>query len=229
MESVIDDFNERVLEIEEYLKLLKLIDMPNAKIDVEGKRPLSVNSVAIKTMKASCFLMLYNLVESSIKGSMVKLYEKMNSEDQRLLDFDTYVKDIWIEQKFRDMDPSSTNQKSYRKLLKSMIEDILEQKPVTLDPEKIPISGNLDAKAIRNLFNKHKIPIRVHYRAFGGGELKTIKDQRNSLAHGSESFAECGKDFTVQTIIDIKKQAVVYLRSSLKNIQKYIEKTQYAA
>ncbi len=229
METVLENFQERVDEIEEFFNLLKLIDTPGAKICVDGKRPRSVQNVALKTMKASCFLMLYNLVESAIMGSMSRLYEKMNAENSELLDFDSFVKEIWIEQRFKNMDPFSTNQKSYRELLKLMIDDVLERNPIFLDSEKIPISGNLDARKIRDLFDKHKIPTRVHYRALGGGELKTIKDQRNSLAHGDESFAECGNGFTVQSIIDIKKQTVVFLRSSLKNVQKYIERTQYAA
>jgi len=229
METVIVDFNERVSEIDEYLSLLQMISEPDAKISVDGKRPRKVKTVALKTMKASCFLMLYNLVESSIRGSMVQLYEQMNAEALALDKFDEYVKKIWIEQKFKNMDPFSSNQTSYRNLIKSMVDDVLVSTPISLDPDKLEISGNLDAKKIRSLFKIHNIPTSTHYRAFGGGELRTIKDRRNSLAHGSESFSDCGQEYTVQTIIAIKKQTVIYLRSSLKNVQKYIESEKYAA
>ncbi len=229
METILESFHERVNEIEEYLKLLQLISSPNTQIHSNGKRPKSVDIIALKTMKASCFLMFYNLVESSIRGSMSKLYEKMNSENHGLLEFDAFVKEIWIEQKFKSMEPISSNQNTYRKLIKSMVDDVLDLVPISLDSGKLPISGNLDARKIRKLFSKHNIPINTHYRAFNGAELKTIKDQRNSLAHGSVSFAECGQEYSVQMIIDIKREAVIYLRSLLKNVQKYIEKTKYAA
>jgi hypothetical protein len=229
MDDVIERFIEKVREIDEYMNLLQQIDDPTAKIHRNGKSPKGVSNTALKTMKASCFLMLYNLVESSITESMTKLYEQMNNDKKRLLDFDECVKELWIEQKFSDMDPISSNQSSYRRLIKKMIEDVVSNSPVSLDPRKIHISGNLDARGIRNLFSLHKIPVKTHYRSFGGGELKTVKDKRISLAHGLESFAECGQQYTVQSILDIKKQTVVYLRSSLKNVRKYIEGEKYAA
>lgn len=226
---MIDNFNERVQEIDQYINLLQQISHPTAKIHNDGKKLKEINQTALKTMKASCFLMLYNLVESSIMESMAKLYEQMNNENKVLIDFDDYVKEIWIEQKFKDMDPFSSNHTSYKKLIKKMVDDVINESPLSLDADKVPISGNLDARKIRKLFSRHKIPLKTHYRAFNGAELKTIKDKRNSLAHGTESFSYCGQQYTVQTIVAIKKQAVVYLRSSLKNVKKYIEDTKYAA
>lgn len=229
MQTVIDNFNERVAEIDAYIKLLEQISEPTAKIKADGKRPVVIGQVALKTMKASCFLMLYNLVEFSIKDSMTKLYERVNSENKAIIDFDEFVKELWVQQKFKDLDPFSSNQTSYRNLIKDMVDDVISNSPILLNSNRMPISGNLDARKIRQLFIQHKIPINVHYRAFGGGELKTIKDNRNSLSHGSESFSDCGQQYTVQSIKNIKTQAVVYLRSSLRNVKKYIDEAKYAA
>lgn len=229
MEDVIENFNERVEEIDEYLKLLQLISQPDTKIHRDGKRAREISQTAIKTMKASCFLMLYNLVESSVKSSMETLYEQMNNENNMLSGFDEYVKLLWIEQKFRDMDPFSSNQTSYRNLIKNMVDDVMNETPILLDANKLPISGNLDAKKIRELFSRHNISVNTHYRALHGAELRTIKDKRNSLSHGNETFSDCGQQYSVQMIIDIKKQTVVYLRSTLRNVKKYIEDSQYAA
>lgn len=229
MNSVIDDFNERVSEIDQYLQLLQLLSLPTAKIHCENQRSKSINGVALKTMKASCFLMLYNLVESSIRGSMIKLYEKMNSENKGLREFDIFVKELWVAQQFKNIDPFSSNQTSYRNLIKSMVEEALNSAPVFLDSRNLPISGNLDAKKIRELFDAHKISTHAHYRALHGAELKTIKDNRNLLAHGDQSFSGCGQQYTVQAIIGIKKQTVIFLRSALKNVSKYIESSKYVA
>ncbi|MCP4492191.1 MAG: hypothetical protein GY820_33515 [Gammaproteobacteria bacterium] len=229
MESVLNDFKERVKEIDEYINLLQMISQPFVEIRSQGKKANTINNVAIKAMKASCFLMLYNLVESSIRGSMIKLYEKMNFENQSLSDFDQFVKNPWINQRFKNLDPFSSHQLSYRNLIKSMIEEVLIASPVILDPELLPISGNLDARKIRELFDSHNIPTHVHYRSFHGAELNTVKDKRNALAHGSESFSDCGQQYSVQSIISIKRQTVIFLRRSLKNVQKYIDGTRHAA
>lgn len=229
MDNVIDDFNERVSEIDQYLELLQLLSHPAAKIHFDNQRPKSINSVALKTMKASCFLMLYNLVESSIRGSMVKLYEKMNAESKGLREFDVCVKELWVAQQFKSIDPFSSNQTSYKNLIKTMVDEALNSTPVFLDSERLPISGNLDARKIRELFEDHKISTHAHYRALHGAELKTVKDNRNLLAHGNQSFSDCGQQYTVQDIIAIKKQTVIFLRSALKNVSKYIEQSKYAA
>jgi hypothetical protein len=229
MDDVLAKFEERAAEVDEYLALLELVSLPGAMMHVPGKRPKEVSSTALKTMKAASFLMLYNLVESSIRDSMSVLYETMNTRNRELSYFGDFVRKLWIQQRFRDLDPLSSNQTSYRGLIESMVSEALTSAPVSLDPDKLPISGNLDARKIRELFGEHNIPSRAHYRSFQGAELKTIKDRRNSLAHGTESFANCGQQYTVQTIKDIKRQSVIYLRSSLKNVKRYIEREQFAA
>lgn len=229
MDLVLENFDERVSEVESYIGLLQLIDKPGAKVHAEGKRPKQIDTATLKTMKASCFLMLYNLVESSIRSSMEKLYEEMNSAKKTLPEFDSFVKEVWIKQKFRDLDPFSSNQTSYRNLIRAMVEEVLSASCVSLNVDKLHISGNLDAREIRNLFTLHNIPTRTHYRALGGGELKTVKDQRNLLAHGAVSFSDCGQQYSVESIIAIKKQTVVFLRSALRNVKSYIENTSYAA
>ncbi|MBB3060344.1 MAE_28990/MAE_18760 family HEPN-like nuclease [Microbulbifer rhizosphaerae] len=230
MDSILEKFEERTQEIDEYLKLIELISEPDARIHRQGKRPKRIENIAIKTMKASCFLMLYNLVESSIRDSLATLYEKINAENHDLASFKACVKEIWIAQNFRKkIDPLSSNHSSYLKLVKEMVGNILASNPIFLDPKELQISGNLDARRIREIFLLHQIPTKVHYRAVDGGELKTVKDKRNSLAHGNIGFADCGQEYSIQDIIRIKKQTVVYLRSSLKNVKKYLERTQYAA
>lgn len=228
MQSIIEDFDDRVIEIEEYLKFLKLVSEPNIKIHGKG-RPKSVNVTTLKTMKAQVFLMLYNLVESSVRGAMEELYTEMTSLSAPLVNFEDFAKKLWIDQRVRSIDPFSANRNSYVNLIKNMVDDVILSNALELDPKNIPISGNLDARKIRDLFDLHNIPTKTHYRALQGVELKTVKDKRNALAHGDESFSDCGQQYTVQNLFDIKQQTVIYLRSTLKNVKNYIEKKSYAA
>lgn len=229
MDSVINNFEDRVVELNEHLQLLGYLSDPRASIVLNAKSSKCISNVALKTMKASCFLMLYNLVESSIRGSMTNLYESINASNGELIGFQDYVKEVWLKQHFKKIDPISSNQATYQNILVDIVESILTGSSVALDPKKVPISGNLDARKIRELFQSHNIPFNTHYRAFKGAELKTVKDKRNSLAHGDISFAECGREYTVSEIENIKKQTVVFIRSSLKNVKKHIEKKSYAA
>lgn len=229
MDEVLNNFNKRSGEIDKYIKALKILEAPGAKITTSTRRPYTVESDVIKTMKASCFLMIYNLVESSIRAAMESLYSDLNTKSKTLSDLKEKIKDTWIDQQFLDMEPLSANQTSYRKLVREMINSVIMTKPIELSPEKLPISGNLDANGIRNLFGKHDINSKAHHRSLQGAELKTVKDQRNSLAHGNTSFTECGQQYAINDIESIKRQTTIYLRSLLKNIKKYIEDEKYAA
>ena len=66
-----------------------------------------------------------------------------------------------------------------------------------------------------------------HRVAHMGDRLVTIKDKRNSLAHGDESFVECGRQHTVSELLEMKKEAVKYLRGVLRNIKTYVNNEKY--
>jgi hypothetical protein len=228
MQNIIEDFNERVLEIEEYLNFLKLISEPNIRIHGKG-HPKAVSVLTLKTMKAQVFLMLYNLVESSIRGSMDTLYNEMTAHNGAIEDFEEFTIKLWINQKISLLDSVSATRSGYVNLITSMVDDILLSNKLVMNPSKLPISGNLDGRKIRELFELHQIPTKTHYRALNGVELVTVKNKRNALSHGDESFAVCGQQFTVETLVNIKQQTVIYLRSALKNVKKYVEQKKYAA
>lgn len=63
--------------------------------------------------------------------------------------------------------------------------------------------------------------------AKGGKDLLTIKTNRNDLAHGTKSFSEIGRNYTVTELQEMKEAAFAYLDSILKNIESYIQKQEY--
>jgi DNA-binding phage protein len=54
-----------------------------------------------------------------------------------------------------------------------------------------------------------------------------IKNKRNDLAHGNKSFAEIGKDITVEELLKIKEEVTAYLEQILNNINQYITGQDY--
>ena len=69
----------------------------------------------------------------------------------------------------------------------------------------------------------------IHHRAKGGVELGTVKEQRNALGHGNVTFTECGRQYAVSDLERIKRQTVVFVRSILKNVKRYLEEDAYVA
>ncbi|AXT50316.1 hypothetical protein D1818_05530 [Aquimarina sp. BL5] len=231
MQDVLDNFNERVKEVEKYYKVLETLDDTRTVIYKQyanRKSIVSLDNDALKIMKSTCFLILYNLVESTIKESFTELYDQINNEETTIDQINTSFRKLWIKQQFKNADPLSSNQNTYREIITTVVNSILDMEFFTLNSNHLPISGNLDARKIRELYNKHSIDLKIHYTALAGGELRTVKDKRNALAHGNISFSQCGQEYTVEDLINIKRKTVTYIKSSLRYIKKYADGNGYA-
>ena len=94
--------------------------------------------------------------------------------------------------------------------------------------EKALFSGNVDAQKVREIAKEYGFSSDInHKEAKGGKDLLTIKTNRNDLAHGTKSFSEIGRNYTVTELQEMKEAAFAYLDSILKNIESYIQKQEY--
>ncbi|MBL0247432.1 MAG: hypothetical protein IPQ28_07575 [Sphingobacteriales bacterium] len=98
---------------------------------------------------------------------------------------------------------------------------------IKFDSTKV-ISGNIDGRKIKEFSTKHGFSDRTHKNANNGNKLHQVKTQRNNLAHGNISFAECGRNYGIGQLRDTKKEVILYLRNILRNIKKYLDERQYA-
>lgn len=231
MDIVKEDFRERVKEIEVYLRAIEQVESDEylfLKTTSKRSRRVPLNDDLPKIMKAAFFLILYNLVESCVRSCLKELYSAITSERKCIEDFEVIFRKLWVAKKFKEIDPVSSNQKTYRELVVEMIEDVVAKKEFSIPGEEISLSGSLDARKTREILQQHGVPFKTHYRAFGGGQLATIKHNRNSLAHGHISFSECGRDFTHESLSRIKSETVVFLRSVMRNVERYIADAGYA-
>ncbi len=112
--------------------------------------------------------------------------------------------------------------------LQELIKSVLDDEMVPLDPSNIPISGNLDAKNIKE-------PIDM-YGFLGnlGVASREIDDLLNfvvkircDLAHGNVSFSDASSQILWSKLVDDKDKLVKYLTHMLNNIDDYIDKKKY--
>jgi hypothetical protein len=78
-----------------------------------------------------------------------------------------------------------------------------------------------------NLADRYGFSHRTTARTQGGAVLVVVKRERNDLAHGHKSFAECGRDLTYKNLLTTKNQAILYTRQILKNLDHYIDNKHY--
>lgn len=78
------DFNERSREVSKYFMLLKSLEQGTTKLTMEGMGGIpkikEIDSELIKTLKASSFLLLYNLVEATMRNAIEAIFNELQSQ-----------------------------------------------------------------------------------------------------------------------------------------------------
>ena len=90
MQAIFDMFNERIQEIDLYFEALKELDQGNT----EHLDAPFFDSEFIKILKANTLLMVYNLVESTVMGGILEIYDKLKQEGLTYSDVRKEIKDI---------------------------------------------------------------------------------------------------------------------------------------
>ena len=222
MQTVILDFNTRVEEINKYFLFLEELISEKTKLstlDNNGNIQIQeVDSELVKTLKANSFLLLYNLIESSMTNAIEAIFDKLINENVSFNDVRVEIKRV-IVQNFKNRSPEGVY---------SQITDIsLDIIKVGFNRKEI-FSGNIDAKKITKTATQYGFSYDTDYeKTKHGKSLRDIKNIRNDLAHGYTSFSEIGKDRTIEDLIKIKNEVVEYMNQILINIQSYLNSKKY--
>jgi hypothetical protein len=230
MSALRDVFQERCSEVDQYFSLLKLIEREQCDLLFKHGRAqvrVPVRQEWIKTLKATSFLILYNLVEATVRDAITALYDKISKESMPIGDAKNEFIGIWVEQEFRLLDKYSASPRTYHELISRLVHETSGNSSLRIPADDLPISGNLDAATISKLCTKHGIPLKIPKIARGGTELSSIKRQRNDLAHGILSFEECGRQITVPELMQIRKECVSYLRALLSQLERFADAKHY--
>lgn len=220
--ALFQDFNERSREVSKYFMFLKSLEQGTTKLTMEGMGGITkikeIDSELIKTLKASGFLLLYNLVEATMRNAIEAIFDELQDQGLSYDQIRPELKKIVLKNlKKRDSD----------KLFSSITAISIDIITAGFDKEDI-FSGNIDGRKIKMTATEYGFSHRTDYAKTGDGkDLLIIKSTRNDLAHGFKSFAEVGKDKTADELLEIKNKTVRYLREILANIEQYLSNQDY--
>ncbi|MDX4061710.1 MAE_28990/MAE_18760 family HEPN-like nuclease [Aliarcobacter skirrowii] len=219
------DFNQRKKEIEDYFSFLDILDKETTFLKymkdtqyVEEEISKDIQRILI----ANSFLILYNLIEATIRNSIVEIYEKIQEDGITYNDLSQNLKKIWIKNKTKNLKEGNFNVNTLQTNVESIINNVIDNEIVLLTKDDIDISGNIDAEKIRTLAKEIGFD-----KTSNGSNLVTIKNKRNGLAHGNFTFYDVGKDFTVGDIQSFKSETFSYLQDVITNIEKFINEKKY--
>jgi hypothetical protein len=219
MTEVLLLFEERRNEIELYFGLLEDVAERDAQLIFREKQIKSIGLDLQHILLSNAFLLLYNLVESTISGAIEAIYKEMLDNE---VAFDDIRPAIQLE--IVDNIRKNVNSKKLIDSLHTIGTDIVQHYPKSTDL----FSGNVDQEEIKKIAHKYGFSTHTEARKTRNGEhLSTIKKRRNELAHGFKSFKECGKAKTFQEMRQIKEQSLLYVEQILQNMNDFLTQKQY--
>lgn len=171
-----------------------------------------------RILKSNIILMLYNLVESSISNAIEEIHNHLHVNSTSFNILKGRLKAVIIKHL------KKRNPKNFVESITDIAIDIIKE---SFDKEQM-FSGNIDSRLIRELSNDYGFISATTYSQTKNGEsLLTIKNKRNDLAHGTFSFVEVGKEYSLQDIEKMKNETVFYLTEIINNIENYLNNQEY--
>jgi len=246
MKEFIRDFHKRLVEIDKYFNLVDKIERISVFEDnaiTFSSSEYIVDSDLKKILKSHCYLLLYNLVESSIRNGLIAIHDAIAIDNLTYRDLSPKIKRLWLlNDRSKSFINSNIKKDTIATNLQEIIGLILDDEIVSLDESNIPISGNLDAKTINELINMYGFSGNLGISAKEiDNVLNFIVKIRCDLAHGNVSFSDASNKIiwnrstsdpdssnsVYRYLIDDKEKIVKYLTHLLKNIDEYIESKKY--
>lgn len=224
MQLTIGIFNDRINEIE--LCFEAIAQLYSTQTTFEAEYAFH-NDDFLKMLKANALMMVYNLVESSMMGGILEIYDQVKTLGLSYNDVRREIRDIWFAFKFNQVYDKTAHYNSYRDKALEIINGIINSDTIELNRKATDISGNLDADAIRQVCRDHGIIFTVDENCRGGVVLTDVKDKRNNLAHGTISFVECGRDYSLDELTKIKNETILFLRGLLNGMKSYYDNQKY--
>jgi hypothetical protein len=230
MSALLTEYEAKVSEILLYFEFLEDLLEKDARLHFPRGRKEKFSGIGddlLKILKANAFLLLYNLIESSIRNGVSKIYDAVRTDGLSYTGVCDELRAVWTHQQF--IPDEGRKVENNAKRLMELIDFVLSARLISLDARDLPISGNVDADQIRVMAQKYGFNFKASPSLKGGYLLKRVRDERNSLAHGYKSFAECGRDLTYEGLVEIRKQVIPYLRQVLRAVDRFISRRGYAA
>ena len=229
MHSVRQDFAKRQSEIEEYLDFVDIVNsqakgnkIRYTSINLGKEEEAKVSDQLQKVLIANGFLLLYNLIEATMRNSLAEIFDKVTDDGLDYGNLSQNLRDIWLSQGTKNLRSNFKSEK-LTQTVRAIADSVLKEETIVLDKRKLDFSGNLDARKIRVIATKYGF----NQTSMNAENLVTIKNKRNYLAHGDYSFSEIGKDYSSGDLQDFKNETITFLNDVIIQIKLFLREENY--
>lgn len=231
------EFEKRKKEISVYFEILEVIELDKPQLsafDIIGniEKNVSFDSEKINIFRASAFLLLYNLVESTVFNSVISIFDAINSNSHTpLLKYKDVIDEIklyWLNNLYKH--DEMLKEQTIAKKIKGITDKVFNDS-LALASSQIEYGGSIDSLKIRETAKSLGIQTNTITSGFRkethGEALTDIKQKRNWLAHGEKTFAEIGQDYPFTSLNNWKTYTFEHLERYINAIEDYISNEKY--
>ncbi|MFN7517406.1 MAG: MAE_28990/MAE_18760 family HEPN-like nuclease [Dolichospermum sp.] len=216
----LEDFDERANDVSNYLCFLR--DLEREKILLSHDGVISkIDTELDKSLKATGFLLLYNLVESTMRNAIQSIFDEMSEKGVAFIQLKKEIKKIILQNVKKNVQESGVNDVVEK--IENIFNDIIQS---GFNQDKL-FSGNVDAKEIKRIAKQYGFSAQTDIDTRDGSDLLSIKEHRNDLAHGVMSFKDVGRNTSAKNLVEISERVIKYLRQILENIDDYLRNKEY--
>lgn len=236
MEQLGSAFEDRLQEIRSYIEFLEGVEgearRGPPRLGSEG--PL-ITTQQQRILYSGVFLQLYNLVEATVVRCLDSVTDAAIRAEQWIPgDLTVDLRREWVRVMARTHSDLSYEHRLERAL--ALCEHLVESLPVAGFKLERGGGGSWDDTAIEAITARLGFQLNVSAQVYRDikrpfrddlGPLALVKKFRNSLAHGSISFAECSENVTVGELRDLMERTAAYLREVVEAFRGYIDHREY--
>lgn len=233
--TIRSEFDIRVREIDSFYEILKIIELESPKIiaydlsdDIE--KNISINSSKIDTLRSTSYLLLYNLIESTIYNSIITIFDEIKDNELKYFDVIEDIQKYWLNNIYKH-DEKRKKETIVGTMMK--MADQIFTNTIELASNEINYGGSLDAQSIFATAKSMKIAVgnirRIYDESLHGQILIDVKKKRNWLAHGEKSFIEVGSTTTFSQLKDAKKYICDFLDEYIISVETYLTNKHFQA
>jgi hypothetical protein len=235
MEAIKSGFRARCREITSYLDLLQFVEESGSNVvSRDGAAQFQIDTTTRHVLKASVFVHLYNLVESTVTECLSRVAQEIRDSGLTYRDINEDWQKCWLREIGQTAEVVNPDVR-LRALLR-ICNDVLRTTPITVKP-KIS-GGSLDDSRIERLLGRHGVcfPISTKLQTAikkhvvdDNGPLKLVRIRRNELAHGLSSFGDCGRSVSIRDLRDWTAVVLWYLKQLISEFDRHLKSNGFKA
>jgi hypothetical protein len=209
------DFLARKAQVGRYLEVVETHEQA-----MEPGKASAAATEQLNVLRAGHFLILYNLVEASLRGAVEAIHDRIVTERVPLQQLtDTIRRDVIRSFKAR-CDPDKHL---------NMNDIPIELVAVALDIDAgYPFSGNVDAKKVREMADIYGFDTTTPREVTrDGADLLTVKSLRNDLAHGDKTYDEVGRNYTATDLKGLSDRSIAYVEAILTRVDRFVTERRF--